>query len=267
MAPPLRPVATVGESAADIALDNVGMDCYGADGQGYYTSATGNGGQPEYWCSDFAKWCWNAAGADVTFTDAALGESELDAAAGKFYLYGEAHNTLSNTPHVGDAVVFDYGVNGRGTANHVAIVTKVNNDDGTIETVSGNWNGQSGSMAYFSSTSSVVVNDPDYPGDVDSTPGVIGMTISGFISPVAKQAQEGPLYLAQGPNLGVRAGRGQLLVAVAHASTLHSGGQPVVTGSQSIFVGPDQSPLAGRGDRTQDGYLIRDRTDDQIYMT
>ena len=70
--------------------------------------------------------------------------SELDAAAGSFYVYGQNHGTLSNTPAVGDAVVFDY--QGGGVADHVAIVTQVNSD-GTIETVSGDWNGDSGSEA------------------------------------------------------------------------------------------------------------------------
>ncbi|HEY6462947.1 MAG TPA: NBR1-Ig-like domain-containing protein, partial [Polyangiaceae bacterium] len=107
--------------------------------------------------------------------------SELTAAAGSFYVYGQNHGTLGNSPAVGDAVVFDY--KGGGVADHVALVTKVNSD-GTIETASGDWNGDSGTEAQFSSTSHVVLNSPAYAGTVGSSPGVMGMTISGFIAPV-----------------------------------------------------------------------------------
>jgi hypothetical protein len=163
------------DAVASIAMDNVGNTACGLNsqgGHGFESSCTGNGGQPEYWCADFAKWVWAAAGADV---------GGLTAAAGSFYCYGENNGTLSNKPHVGDAVVFDY--QGGCWADHVAIVSQVN-PDGSIVTVSGDWNGKSGSQAYFASTASVVVNKPAFPGVVGSTPGVIGMTISGFISPV-----------------------------------------------------------------------------------
>jgi hypothetical protein len=159
---------------ASIALANVGDTACGLNsqgGHGYGSSCTGNGGQPEYWCSDFAKWVWAAAGADV---------GGLTPAAGSFYCYGQKNGTLSNTPHVGDAVVYDY--QGSCWADHVALVTQVN-ANGTIVTASGDWNGQSGSQAYFASTAHVIVNQPAYPGVVGSTPGAIGMTISGFISP------------------------------------------------------------------------------------
>jgi hypothetical protein len=174
------------EAPAQIALDNVGNTACGENslgGHGFGSSCTGNGGQPEYWCSDFVKWVWDAAGADV---------GGLTAAAGSFYCYGDKHGTLSDTPHVGDAVVFDY--QGNCWADHVAIVTEVH-DDGKIVTVSGDWNGKSGSQAYFASTASVVLNKPAYPGVVDSYAGPIGMTISGFISPVgipAPKAKEPP---------------------------------------------------------------------------
>ncbi|HEY4122416.1 MAG TPA: CHAP domain-containing protein, partial [Byssovorax sp.] len=172
-----------GESVASIALANVGDMACGAnseDGTGYESSCDGNGGQPEYWCADFATWVWQTAGADV---------GGLTAAAGSFYVYGQDHGTLSDTPHVGDAVVFDY--QGGGWADHVAIVSEVDGD-GSIVTVSGDWNGQSGSEAFFSSTSHVIVNQPAYAGVVGSTPGVIGMTISGFISPVGIPADAAP---------------------------------------------------------------------------
>jgi hypothetical protein len=82
------------------------------------------------------------------------------------------------------------------------------------------------------------------------------------------QEQGGAFYLAQVEDHGVRAGSGQLLVAIAHPSCLHSGQQPVITGSKSICVGTSLSPLAGEGDLTKDEYVIRDKTGDQtIEMT
>jgi surface antigen len=159
---------------AQLALDNLGNTACGTNslgGKGFYTSCTGNGGYPEYWCSDFAKWVWKSAGAKVT---------GLTPAAGSFYCYGQNNGTLSNTPHVGDAVVYNY--QGNCWADHVAIVSKVN-PDGSIETVSGNWGGQSGSQAHFSSTSSVKLNKPAYSGTVGAYSNTMGMKISGFISP------------------------------------------------------------------------------------
>lgn len=166
--------AITGDDLARLALDNLGGTACGGNSLGqssFFSSCTGNGGQPEYWCADFVRWVWAEKGFDT---------SELTAAAGSFYVYGQNHGTLSNSPSPGAAVVFDYG--GGGYADHVAIVTRVN-ADGSIETASGDWNGQSGSEAYFSSTSSVVLNAPAYGSAVGSTPGIIGMTISGFIRP------------------------------------------------------------------------------------
>jgi hypothetical protein len=61
---------------AQIAIDNLGKTACGTNslgGQGYYSSCTGNGGYPEYWCSDFAKWVWKSAGAKVTGLTPAAG--------------------------------------------------------------------------------------------------------------------------------------------------------------------------------------------------
>jgi len=168
---------------AQLALDNVGgMACASNSlgGRSFYSSCTGNGGQPEYWCADFVKWVWANSGVDV---------GELTAAAGSFYVYGQHHGTLKNSaPREGDAVVFNYA--GNGYADHVAIVTKVL-ADGRIETASGDWNGQEGTEAEFSRTSHVVLNDPPYPAVVGSQPGVMGMTISGFISPAGSGGSGG----------------------------------------------------------------------------
>ncbi|HTQ47170.1 MAG TPA: CHAP domain-containing protein, partial [Polyangiaceae bacterium] len=170
------------DDLAGLAFANVGgMACSANSlgGNSFGSSCTGNGGQPEYWCADFVKWVWENNGVDV---------SGLTAAAGSFYVYGQNKGTLSNSPAVGDAVVFDYG--GGGYADHVAIVTRVNGD-GTIETASGDWNGQSGSEAYFSSTSHVVLNDPPYDGSVGNSPGVMGMRIDGYVAPVGVGAGSG----------------------------------------------------------------------------
>jgi MYXO-CTERM domain-containing protein len=183
--------ALTGTDVATLALANVGgMACAknSLGGTSFDSSCTGNGGQPEYWCADFARWVWANTGASNT--------SELTAAAGSFYVYGQNHGTLHDTPAVGDAAVFNY--QGGGVADHVALVTQVNSD-GTIETVSGDWNGQSGTEAQFSSTSHVVLNSPAYGPSVGSTPAVMGMTISGYISPVGLQATTsyGASYVSQ----------------------------------------------------------------------
>jgi hypothetical protein len=159
-----------------LALANLGKGACSTNSKGghaFDTSCTGNGGEPEYWCADFARWVWASVGAKDT--------DELSAAAGSFYTYGQRHGTLSDTPTVGAAVVFNY--HGGGSADHVAIVTQVN-ANGTIETVSGDWGGQSGSEAHFSSTSHVVHNTPAYGHAVGSAPGIMGMTISGYITAV-----------------------------------------------------------------------------------
>ena len=179
---------------SSVALANVGKGACSrnsAGGEYFDSSCTGNGGEPEYWCADFARWVWGQAGANT---------SGLDAAAGSFYVYGQNHGTLHSTPSVGDAVVFNY--KGNGYADHVAIVTRVNSN-GTIETVSGDWGGESGSEAHFSSTSHADLNAPAYWGGVGSVPAIMGMKISGYISPAgtpgspppkAVKCTEGPGY-------------------------------------------------------------------------
>ena len=207
---------TSGSAISNIALANVGHSACGANSQGgigYASSCYGNGGQPEYWCADFARWVWGAAG---------VGDlGGLTAGAGSFFVYGLAHGTLSGTPHVGDAVVFNY--QGGGYADHVAIVARVNGD-GSIETVSGDWGGQSGSEAHFSSTSSVVLNAPAYPGLVNTVPGPIQMKISGFISPVG---------LTEAP-AGAPAPQAPYYRAIAHDGS--DNGYWIVGGDGGVFA-------------------------------
>ena len=176
---------------ASVALANVGKGACSRNSQGGYafdSSCSGNGGSPEYWCADFVRWVWAAAGANT---------QGLDAAAGSFYVYGQSHGTLHSTPNLGDAVVFNYA--GGGYADHVAIVTQVNSN-GTIETVSGDWAGNSGSEATFSSTSHADLNAPAYWGGVGSVPGIIGMRISGYVSPAgAGGGGGGGVACSEGP--------------------------------------------------------------------
>jgi hypothetical protein len=178
-------LANAGKGAGTCSQVNSSPNSLG--GSAFGASCTGNGGDAEYWCADFAKWVWqNAAGSTITDTDA------LDAAAVSFYNYGVDHGTLhtgtSYQPRVGDAVVYDVTVpSGRthGTfADHVGIVTAVNSD-GSIQTVNGDFGGVSGySQAYFAETSTVEVKEIA-AGDVavGSSPSNIGMTISGYASP------------------------------------------------------------------------------------
>ncbi len=174
-----RPAATSGPTGASIAalaLANVGKKACSINSRhqrGFETSCTGNGGQPEYWCADFAKWVWASSGVADT--------SSLNALAGSFYSYGLEYGTLSSVPAVGDAVVFDYY--GGGEAEHVALVTQAN-ADGTIETVSGDWGGENGSEVQFASTSWAALNAPAYLGQLGSSPDVMGQTIDAFVAPV-----------------------------------------------------------------------------------
>jgi len=168
--------AATGSTIAALAAANIGKKACSTNslgGKAFESSCTGNGGQPEYWCADFARWVWANSGVADT--------SWLNALAGSFYTYGQEYGTLSSVPAVGDAVVFDY--DGTGDADHVAIVTQVNLN-GTIKSVSGDWNGESGSEARWASTSSVVLNAPAYLGALGTNPAVMGMTISAFVAPV-----------------------------------------------------------------------------------
>jgi hypothetical protein len=224
---------------ASLALANVGQGACTTNtlgGGSFDSSCAGNGGQPEYWCADFARWVWAAAGASDT--------SQLTPAAGSFYVYGQNHGTLSSVPAVGDAVVFDY--KGGGVADHVAIVSRVNGD-GTIETVSGDWGGQSGGEAQFASTSHVALNTPAYPGVVGSSPGVIGMTISGFIAPAGVAScvpAAAPQYVAvvsTPDGMGYWEAKGDGTV-VAHGTA----------GSYGSVSGPLNAPVVGMA-TTSDG--------------
>ncbi|MFB8257737.1 CHAP domain-containing protein [Kitasatospora purpeofusca] len=158
--------ASVGSNITGIALANnykTACATNSAGTTGFYSSCTGNGGQPEHWCADFAKWVWAKAGVNV---------SGLTPAAGSF---GQYNGGLHSTPHVGDAVVFNY--NGAGYADHVAIVTEVGN--GQIKTIGGNEGGQRGN---FAATSRVRLDGP-YNSALGYS-SYMGQSISGYVSPI-----------------------------------------------------------------------------------
>jgi len=161
----IAPMSAYASTIVSLAKDNLGKHACSTNslgGTGFETSCTGNGGYPELWCADFVKWVWANSGVDT---------AGLTAAAGSFGLYGQQKGTWSNTPAVGDAVVFNY--NSNGYADHVALVTQVN-ADGTIDSIGGDENGQLGNWA----ATSHVQWDTGYKGNLG------GQAISGYIAPV-----------------------------------------------------------------------------------
>jgi hypothetical protein len=170
------------------ALKEVGQDACSRKTnkkKGYFTSCHSGspGGPPELWCSDFARWVWWKAGAAKTGPK--MGASPLNAESGTFGRYGK----LRRKPRVGDAVLFGYNghinkpVPKNPDAQHVAIVVEVNSN-GTIRSVSGDLNGESGSNAHFAATSSVV-HDLPYSSKIGSSdPNAPNNPVSGYVSPV-----------------------------------------------------------------------------------
>src|SRR4051794_34884874 len=134
--------ANIGKSAGTCA-DRPTTNSLGGS-QFEHSCAGGYSGGPEYWCADFAKWVWAHSG---------LNTAGLTAAAQSFYSYGQSNGTFHTSAQPGDAVVFSSSPGGY--ADHVAIVTAVN-ADGSVVTANGDWGGESGTMAHFAVTSSVV---------------------------------------------------------------------------------------------------------------
>jgi hypothetical protein len=197
LATALAPAASAasGGDAASLALDNIGKTAGScADepttnslgGSEYESSCSGNDGEGEYWCADFAQWVWENSGFDT---------GGLSAAAGSFYVYGQNNGTLhtsaSYVPKPGDAVVYDYA--GGGVADHVGIVTSVDSD-GNVVTANGDWNGISGSSegVYARSSSVVSVTIPESERATGDYVDPADMTISGYITPVAGGSSSAP---------------------------------------------------------------------------
>ena len=168
---------STGQNIANIAKANLGKkacETNSAGGAGYYTSCTGNGGQPEYWCSDFARWVWSQEGIDV---------SNINPAARSF-----ANDGVQSTPHVGDAVLFSPSGTVADVA-HVAIVVQVN-ADGSVVSVGGDEDGPDNTTEAQYSSASVVAQDGPYPGAAGD-PGLNG-PILGYVEPPSGNAPTPP---------------------------------------------------------------------------
>ncbi|UQX02339.1 CHAP domain-containing protein [Streptomyces sp. RerS4] len=163
---------SLGDAIANTARGEIGN---GACAHGGYVggpnqnSSCVNGRTAHAWCADFAGWVWNRNGVKNlgTLTDAAL----------SFYTYGEKYGTLSSTPHVGDAVVFNYG--GSYADDHVALVTGF---DGTNVTFTGGNQGGGAGSVTTNRTSSWRVGQIPWGSQ----------RISGYISPAGSNAPSYP---------------------------------------------------------------------------
>ncbi|MFD8492728.1 CHAP domain-containing protein [Amycolatopsis sp. NPDC059657] len=118
--------AATGADIANVARAQLGKGCGGNP----WPCHSGE------WCADFAGWVWRQAGVDA---------NGITAAAASFVSYGRARGTITNQPHVGDAIVYQY--DGAGWAAHVNIVTGVRGD-GYVQTVGGNEGGGAGSVRF-----------------------------------------------------------------------------------------------------------------------
>ncbi|MGW1773155.1 CHAP domain-containing protein [Streptomyces sp. NPDC002104] len=168
---------TDGISATARAEEGNGACAHGGyDGGPNQYNSCSNGRTAHAWCADFAGWVWARNG--VT------GLSTLTDAAASFMAYGKKYGTLSDTPHVGDAVVYDY--NGSNFAEHVALVTGVSGN--TVTITGGNQGGGAGHVS-TASTSKWRVGETPWR-----------QTISGYISPAGSSTPSlpNPASLADG---------------------------------------------------------------------
>ena len=219
----------LGDAAANLAAKNAGRTACGTNtlgGHGYYSSCVGDGGYPEQWCADFAKWVWANNGALV---------DGLDARAGTFYTYGQRYGTLhtasSYRPVPGDAVV--YGYVGNSAANHVGIVTRVYGDGG--------YQSANGNFGDSASTSQVELdNTPAGRAAVGSSPAGFPGQISGYISP--KPGPNAPVDTPVWPSLAepgritsARSDDGRLEVFASSADGVSHAWQTSVNGKWSAW--------------------------------
>ncbi|MBR7833010.1 CHAP domain-containing protein [Actinospica durhamensis] len=171
--------ANIGKGAGTCSQANSSLNSLG--GSEFNTSCTGNGGSAEYWCADFALWVWANSGVNTTGLTAAAGSFVTAASQNGSTL----ESSSSYAPQVGDAVVYNYGIdgNGPGVASHVGLVTGVN-ADGSITTANGDFGGGSGGETAFAVTSTVqtatISASQKYVGN---TPSSVGMTISYYVTP------------------------------------------------------------------------------------
>ena len=134
-----------GSSASEIAQGQIGV-AESPDGSGcnkftFVLYGAGSFGCPAglgsksaawQWCSDFATWVWQQAGANI---------AGLTSQSGSFYTYGKAHGTWhaagsGYAPRPGDAVLYALNT-ATATAEHVGIV--VSSGKSPPDVVQGNW--------------------------------------------------------------------------------------------------------------------------------
>ena len=145
---PMAAWATDSGDVATLALANAGKGAglcsqvnpapNSLGGAAFGTSCTGNQGEAEYWCADFAKWVWqNAAGSTITDT------GDLDAGAVSFYNYGVDHYEMGGA----------YGHIAIGVEDAYAACDKIRAAGGTITREPGPVKGGNTVIAF--------VTDPD----------------------------------------------------------------------------------------------------------
>ncbi|MER5729230.1 CHAP domain-containing protein [Streptomyces sp. NPDC002138] len=161
---------TAGPASASTLTDGISATAQAENGNSYCAhggyvggpnqSSSCDGGtvRTHAWCADFAGWVWARNG--VT------GLATLDDRAASFWDYGVKYGTLSDTPHVGDAVVYNHSGS---YADHVAIVTGISGN--TVTITGGNQGGGAGRVS----------TNPTTKWSVGSSPW--GQKISGYISP------------------------------------------------------------------------------------
>ncbi|GHB43165.1 hypothetical protein GCM10010347_10440 [Streptomyces cirratus] len=169
-APASASTLTDGISATARAENGNGACAHGGyvGGPNQSSSCYGGTTTAHAWCADFAGWVWARNG--VT------GLSTLDDRAASFMDYGKKYGTISNTPHVGDAVVYNY--NGSDYADHVALVTAVSG--GTVTITGGNQGARPGHVS-TNATSSYSVGSLPW-----------GQRISGYVSPAGSNTPSLP---------------------------------------------------------------------------
>jgi CHAP domain len=133
----------------------------------------GNDNLGEQWCSDFAAWAWQQAGAEVSYR---LAPGYLNSNSASFYVWGTDHGTWhpvgSYTPQPGDVAVYGLDTSAV-TAVHVAIVVAATNNDAAPDVV----NGDGDRTGY----SVVEVGDRQAFADVKGK----GAPLSGYVSPTS----------------------------------------------------------------------------------
>lgn len=119
----LNDIIRLAESQVGYTEDPPGSNCT------KYNRAYYGYNQPAAWCAIFCWWLCNELGEPDEYCDGlrfACCDDIQDWAA--------AHGLLTQTPHVGDWVLFDW--DNSGDADHIGIVIKI--CDGYIETIEGN---------------------------------------------------------------------------------------------------------------------------------